>query len=650
MVKESVISFQASDQAGLSNVRRQDDGEDEDIIPEPIITRVPTEQWRSVKSKWDQFEAGSGALIVSTAPGTDKSVVMPNRLAINSEVLLAVFQKWSVPEISKSCNVLVWPFKHLIINEQKIKEALNEAEEDYQKECNHEDSQLSESSESPVQTPKAKPKSKRIRDELRCLVEFMDSDMHSIFDRRNKIQDATLKEIGFDYLWLLFKPGDLVFETDWDNGSNPLQAYRVLNVTGGRFKFHQNIYSMPPPEPYDAFSMNDDHIDFSGHSHSKMTPFIIDCISIDFDGQNFGPRGKKVSILPYSGEKSILSLGVYPANFHPDYDNKRVELLTRGKKFMKMTKGAHKRYTGICQREPIPTTRNVIRPVSLIVQEVDSDVIIDQEFGIKHFGQILGTLWRVLGGAVISRPTPHDSREIEDFLYTDHGNFDHDYRHPPAPPTPYDVANDFSIDTKRRSTFVNATDLLDFHHADREHFSDDFLILLSPRLYGYVLLNRKWLPLRVDLLTDVVHSSTSTSLSETRFEDLVLPHGHKQLLEALVKYQLRLKSTNGTYDHTVISMDVVKGKGHGLIILLHGPPGVGKTSTAECVAAHLKRPLFPITCGDLGDNASTVEKQLDEFCYLAGKWRCVLLLDEADVFLSKREKGDFIRNSLVSSK
>ena len=270
-------------------------------------------------------------------------------------------------------------------------------------------------------------------------------------------------------------------------------------------------------------------------------------------------------------------------------------------------------------------------------------MVIDQGYAVKHFGQVMGRPWRVLGGAGISRPTPHDPSEINDFFFQEPGIFDPRL----GPPGQSDVASDLTIDFKRRSTFVNSTDLLDYHHADREHFSDDFLILLSPRLYGYVLLNRKWLPLRVDLLTDVVHSSTSTSLRETRFEDLVLPHGHKQLLEALVKYQLRLKSPNG---NTAISMDVVKGKGHGLIILLHGPPGVGKTSTAECVAAHLKRPLFPITCGDLGDNAATVEKTLDEFCFLADKWRCVLLLDEADVFLSKREKGDFVRNSLVSSK
>ena len=80
-----------------------------------------------------------------------------------------------------------------------------------------------------------------------------------------------------------------------------------------------------------------------------------------------------------------------------------------------------------------------------------------------------------------------------------------------------------------------------------------------------------------------------------------------------------------------------------------GVPGVGKTSTAECVAAQTRRPLFPITCGDIGTTASEVEHRLEQYFDLAHKWGCVLLLDEADVYLATREKGgDLQRNSLVS--
>jgi len=93
----------------------------------------------------------------------------------------------------------------------------------------------------------------------------------------------------------------------------------------------------------------------------------------------------------------------------------------------------------------------------------------------------------------------------------------------------------------------------------------------------------------------------------------------------------------------------VKGKGKGLIILLHGASGVGKTSTAECVAEHTRKPLFSITCGDIGETAEQVERNLDRCFQLAHRWGCVLLIDEADVFfLAQRSKTDLRRNALVS--
>lgn len=95
-------------------------------------------------------------------------------------------------------------------------------------------------------------------------------------------------------------------------------------------------------------------------------------------------------------------------------------------------------------------------------------------------------------------------------------------------------------------------------------------------------------------------------------------------------------------------MDLIRGKGKGLIFLLHGAPGVGKTLTAETIAAYTGRPLYPITCGDIGQTPGEIEDNLEHHFKLAHKWGCVLLLDEADVFLAKRERGDVKRNALVS--
>jgi len=46
--------------------------------------------------------------------------------------------------------------------------------------------------------------------------------------------------------------------------------------------------------------------------------------------------------------------------------------------------------------------------------------------------------------------------------------------------------------------------------------------------------------------------------------------------------------------------------------------------------------------------ASDVESRLETNFTLAHRWGCVLLLDEADIFLAERTKDDFLRNSLVS--
>ena len=87
----------------------------------------------------------------------------------------------------------------------------------------------------------------------------------------------------------------------------------------------------------------------------------------------------------------------------------------------------------------------------------------------------------------------------------------------------------------------------------------------------------------------------------------------------------------------------------------------------ECIAESNHKPLFPITCGmwkikhrggitlivlegDLGLTAQSVEKALEDKFHLAQKWDCILLLDEADVFLAERTREDIKRNSIVSGK
>lgn len=91
------------------------------------------------------------------------------------------------------------------------------------------------------------------------------------------------------------------------------------------------------------------------------------------------------------------------------------------------------------------------------------------------------------------------------------------------------------------------------------------------------------------------------------------------------------------------------------------------------MAELFRKPLFQITCGqstphapnlswpivdlngchfyaigDLGTTASQVETALETNFALANRWGCILLLDEADVFLTTRSPEDFVRNGLVA--
>jgi SpoVK/Ycf46/Vps4 family AAA+-type ATPase len=121
---------------------------------------------------------------------------------------------------------------------------------------------------------------------------------------------------------------------------------------------------------------------------------------------------------------------------------------------------------------------------------------------------------------------------------------------------------------------------------------------------------------------------------------LVLEDRKKELIKALVTCHVGRKNE--------VHTDFMEGKGKGLIILLHGGPGTGKTLTAESVAELAERPLYRVTCGDIGTDPESVEKYLDSVLYIGTTWGCVVLLDEADVFLEERTKADLQRNALVS--
>ncbi|KAI1075125.1 hypothetical protein F5B20DRAFT_560864 [Whalleya microplaca] len=470
---------------------------------------------------------------------------------------------------------------------------------------------------------------------IRCLLEFIDNH---ILPRVKHVNDPNCQKIFFKDLWYLFKPGDEVVS---DTG---VQVFRVLGVNGAG---HHSV------------------IDPFHRSQSDDRPFSIDCVSIDFDGKLLGPVHRTFHINQFEGSKSVSSLPVYPFHFqtnpnvrqrlvqshrsfpkHQDMKGLRETLISRGRLFLEMTGIKHMHYDGFTYDYK---------------EEIDSQVVIDFEEAFTS-GE----------GQAITMRAPFESKPGWRPKVMNLVGWSNDNRRAPEACNRDccrhdDIHLDDYVDRERSQGFMDSlipTDSStmpslaiyprDLHEADEsEHLvTDEEFLIMSHYVYGFIFQTRKFRKLDVMYLSQV-HGSQSRigeeqaypHSRERAFDKLVLPPGHKEMVKSLIVQHFRDKQAATSDDDY---SDLIRGKGKGLIILLHGAPGVGKTTTAECAADYFKRPLFQMTCGDLGVWASDVEKALETNFALASRWGSILLLDEADVFLASRSPTDHVRNSLVS--
>jgi SpoVK/Ycf46/Vps4 family AAA+-type ATPase len=173
-----------------------------------------------------------------------------------------------------------------------------------------------------------------------------------------------------------------------------------------------------------------------------------------------------------------------------------------------------------------------------------------------------------------------------------------------------------------------------------DRIPNDYLEFVWPCVVGFSLSAKAWGDCLVDGLEDI-------GFNDDAFDRLVLSESRKRLVKALVKYSAASSNSIGSHGHGF--HDLIAGKGEGTVFLLYGPPGVGKTLTAEAVAEVLKRPLFSVSMGTLGTTADDLEKRLGEILKLSAKWDAIILLDEADSFLETRSSTSSLeRNAMVS--
>ncbi|KAK3076236.1 hypothetical protein LTS18_013552, partial [Coniosporium uncinatum] len=346
----------------------------------------------------------------------------------------------------------------------------------------------------------------------------------------------------------------------------------------------------------------------------------------------------------FKGPRKITGLACYPLKYHKDPEGVKKQLIERGKRFVAMQGMNYRFHKGLAFQkkkkavakvningrimvDPAIFRRiNPNYPISLIKPKDQDDLI--SEDGDSYCSSCC------CGGS--------DSDE-DDNAYG-HGNSMED-KDEEREKTKLKVVldqddkphlikvtvdeNGEEVRPEKLDTIASTTD-----EAKKEQtFSDEELIIASPVVLGFSFSEKLWLEFSLSGVRDIEWNSTA-------FESLVLPPNQKSIVQALV-------STHKFHAAETID-DVVQGKGKGLVFVLHGPPGVGKTLTGEGIAEFLKCPLYAVSAGELGTETARLEHELQKIMDIAHSWGAVLLLDEADVFLEKREVHDIHRNALVS--
>ncbi|KAK3318705.1 hypothetical protein B0H66DRAFT_248120 [Apodospora peruviana] len=532
---------------------------------------------------------------------------VPERIRIRSRQLIAHFDRLVRGDMSKltqefenkgrtehSPVLFLRPFKFFTTYEKQIRDSVQEVQDLINREA-EELAAMDEEARRKFDHDR-EYNNQDLLEDLKLLVMVLDTDLKPVFDLRHHIRNATLTEIEYLDLWHLFERGDYVISK-----SSPDFAYRVVNYTGGR----DILVDRTGKEENDKARRN-----------ARVDGFLVECFSLTYNGSDYVPTLKKISIRKFRGRQPISSLPVYPLKFDPNAHYVRKRLIEQGNQYLDLTCSpfCHRVLTGETLDEPS--------------HNVDGQVIVDVSLAVNNMVE-----WRPKTNIAEDELTLGDERETHEPSYCSHD------RSLEGCCGADRIQKDLEMDKLDLNSYLRDHGrLLGPRRVDE--ISEDERVILPHCIHGFVLRSRQWVTLRTADLSEVKF--------ENEFDDLILPEKHKRTVQALVQTHESARTKSAGSATVASALDLVKGKGAGLILLLHGEPGVGKTLTAECVADVTKRPLYPITCGDIGETAMEVEKNLQYNFKLAHKWGCVLLLDEADVFLAKRNKTDLRRNAVTS--
>ncbi|KAK6221246.1 ATPase [Colletotrichum tabaci] len=455
---------------------------------------------------------------------------------------------------------------------------------------------------------KQKKHIKTKRQHLKVLLKYLDKDYAHIKKSLYPMLENGL--ITFDLLWALYKPNTLIYTTTYGSPDEPRvfkveQAEKLNSMTKGEF-------------------------------------YWVDGKYLEFDGKQFGYGTLCEEVPEFRGARKISSLSAFPLDFHKDKEGIKAALVERGKKFVQLGGVHYRSHQGLAyykKKKAVvkvnvngrvmvdPAIHRRINPnyqVS-VVRPRDHDVLSDSEDEDDDDEKACGQASDSDNGC--GSDDDACGKMVTKVVRDPKGNV----RMIRVPKS--DVEESAPAEPLERVEEVKSDGLSENGDKPKEppEFSAEDYLIASSVVLGFSFSEKLWLEFTVSGITDI-------QWNDSAYESLVLEPKQKDI--ALVE--------SHKYHAAESIDDVIQGKGKGLVAVLHGPPGTGKTLTAEGISELLKCPLYMASAGELGTDSRYLEAELQKILDICHAWGAILLLDEADVFLEKRNLHEIARNALVS--
>ena len=232
----------------------------------------------------DKYDKSKGYVLINSRVYNERKVHTSTKLEIASPLLLGVLQKVIAgPPADKSA--FSEPYMPIFYYRKELQDAMSNLNGDS-------------------------------KDHLGVLLDFVKDQWPAVNQTIDKIEVGSIKEIGFNELWLLYPRGTIVYTLEDDEWL----AYRVSQLDG-----------------------------FKRLSTGSFSSLIVECESLKLDSTGFELEGTTTSITipPFTDSQAVRTLRVVPEVYMFKSAETREQLVARGQRYWDYRgKGHFQEYTG----------------------------------------------------------------------------------------------------------------------------------------------------------------------------------------------------------------------------------------------------------------------------------------------------------------